>query len=657
MAKEPFVQSAAQPQAVRHRKFLFVVCFIALVATSFAFGIRAQIIGDLQIEFRLTETQKGEILGAGLWPFGISIVVFSLVLDRIGYTAGMWFAFACHAVSTIMTIYATGYEMLYWGTFLCALGNGTVEAVINPAVASMYPKKKTTMLTILHAGWPMGIVISSIIAILMGGAFSWQVKIGLILIPTVVYGLMLLRAHFPVHERVAAGVSYREMLGEAGALGIFIASYMVIMELNRVFDMGTLWQGAFLALPSLPMTILLAAIVLGYLGYTRSLGRPMYVFLLLLMIILAITELGTDAWIKELMKPSMKKVGIDAGWVLVYTAAIMMILRLCIAPIVKVLKPLGVLLVSSLFAALGIYFLSRVEGVLILLMATIYGAGQCFFWPVTLGLVAEQFPRGGALTLNAIAGVGMLGVGILGGPLLGYWQDTRIQDQLQDESALVSQFGVEKPETVYDDLMSEQARTSVLGTYRSLDQQRVNVINDRVALNRYLLNRLAEREKVELVDGELWPKYREIISEGADAGLLAELKDNGEWRTMVRAAVEHLNPSKPDAEAPTESYAEQIDYLRRKEVLGPDIELYARAKEYQQIADSVTNEARQDAMARAAILPTVMAICYLGLIVYFRVAHGGYKTVELPSAGEAPEGEHEPTAEEFEDDAERTPRE
>ena len=39
----------------------------------------------------------------------------------------------------------------------------------------------------------------------------------------------------------------------------------------------------------------------AYLAYTRSLGRPMYVFLLLVMILLAITELGTDTWIKELM--------------------------------------------------------------------------------------------------------------------------------------------------------------------------------------------------------------------------------------------------------------------------------------------------------------------------------------------------------------------
>ena len=55
--------------------------------------------------------------------------------------------------------------------------------------------------------------------------------------------------------------------------------------------------------------------------------------------------------------------------------------------------------------------------------ATIYGVGKSFFWPTMLGVLAEQFPKGGALTLNVIAGVGMLGVGVVGNPLLGAIQD------------------------------------------------------------------------------------------------------------------------------------------------------------------------------------------------------------------------------------------
>ena len=52
----------------------------------------------------------------------------------------------------------------------------------------------------------------------MGDA-SWQTKVGLILIPTIVYIIMLLPCKFPENERVAAGVSYKDMLKEIGALG------------------------------------------------------------------------------------------------------------------------------------------------------------------------------------------------------------------------------------------------------------------------------------------------------------------------------------------------------------------------------------------------------------------------------------------------------
>src|SRR5438094_5978388 len=66
--------------------------------------------------------------------------------------------------------------------------------------------------------------------------------------------------------------------------------------------------------------------------------------------------------------------------------------------------------------------------------ATLYGAGKAFFWPTTLGVVSEQFPKGGALTLNAIAGVGMISVGVLGNPLLGALQDHSLDQRLEKQN-------------------------------------------------------------------------------------------------------------------------------------------------------------------------------------------------------------------------------
>lgn len=490
-------------------QWLFMTCFVALVATSFAFLIRAFTIGDWAADFGLSPTQQGELFGAGLWPFAISIILFSLVIDRIGYGVSMAFAFACHVLSVAVTLLApmaladpatadpeavragqaAGYWVLYAGMFVAGLAAGTVEAVINPVIATVYAHNKTKWLNILHAGWPGGFVLAGLLALgmnegnplhgLTDWGSGWEVKVALLLIPTAIYGAMMLKARFPVNERVVAGVSYREMLSEVGGVGAFVSVGLIFWEIERVIR-GFYPKNAVTGeevIPflyaadsfSLPLALIPSLLVgLVFLVYTRSLGRPLFVFLLLVMILLAITELGTDSWIKELMNDPMEKsFNLDGGWVLIYSASIMVLLRLFAGPVVKLLNPVGLLLVSCLFAAGGLMFLSTAAGVAILVAATVYAIGQTFFWPTTLGLVSERFPRGGALTLNAIAGVGMLGVGILGTPLIGYIQNSHIESTLTRETP-----------TLADGVLGEPQRY-LLGEYRPVDDLKVAALDDR----------------------------------------------------------------------------------------------------------------------------------------------------------------------------------
>jgi MFS family permease len=461
MADASSTPTANQNGQGGNEKLLFWACFIALIATAFGFIIRAMIIEDWGEAFGLDETQKGEIFGVGLWPFALSIVLFSLIIDKIGYGKAMLFAFVCHASSAVITIFATGYETLYLGTFIVAIGNGTVEAVINPVVATMFPKEKTKWLNILHAGWPGGLVLGGLIMIGMPqlsnvlniDAISWQWKVGLILIPTLAYGAMMLQCKFPINERIAAGVPYKSMLQEVGIIGSIIVVGLMVREVGRVFDWDTIVQVG-----------VAAALVAGYGAYVKTLGRPLFVFLLLIMIPLAITELGTDSWITPLMEPEMKKLGLQAGWVLVYTSLIMMVLRFFAGPIVHAMSPLGLLATSSLVAATGLVFLSKAEGMAILAAATLYGFGKTFFWPTMLGVVAERFPKGGALTLNTIAGVGMMGAGIIGTALLGNIQDRTATRELQTQNP-----------TLHAEVVGQE-RLSVFGKYQPLDGEKIKAV-------------------------------------------------------------------------------------------------------------------------------------------------------------------------------------
>ena len=310
-----------------------------------------------------------------------------------------------------------------------------MEAVINPATTTMFPRNKTHYLNILHAGWPGGLVLGGILAISMSsieGDHIWRYKIGLFLIPTVIYGVMLLGQKWPVQERVAARISYREMLQEFGWGSCLIVAFFAAKALDEITR--NLFE---FALPMLVIILVTVIPTLILMFTLRSFGRPMFMFLLLVMVLLATTELGTDSWIASLMTPVLRAFGENAGnWVLVYTSFIMFVLRFFAGPIVHRINPLGLLACSAGIAAIGLLWLanSGSAALAVFLAATLYGLGKTYFWPTTLGVVSEQFPKGGALTLNAIAGLGMISVGVLGNPFLGVLQDKSLDDALHAQN-------------------------------------------------------------------------------------------------------------------------------------------------------------------------------------------------------------------------------
>jgi MFS transporter, DHA2 family, metal-tetracycline-proton antiporter len=453
--------TGVMPESAEARKS-FAVCFAALVATSFCFILRAFSIDAWGVEFGLTETQKGELAGVGLWPFAISIVLLSLIVDRVGFKVLLWFAAVCHLGGLTLILMADGYWPLYWGTFVLSLGNGAVEAGINPLIAAQFRHDKTTWLNRLHAGWPAGFVLGGMLAIALPDGTGWRMAMALILIPVLTYAIMLIPRKFPQSERVAAGVSYREMLAEAGWISALIIAVLMVMELGRVFE----WSSAV-------QWILIALMTVGYGLWARSPGRPLFIIMTLVMIPLAITELGTDSWITSMMTPVMTSMGLDARWVLVYTMALVLVLRLFAGPLVHRFSPIGLLALSAALAAVGLVLLSKTAGIMLLLAATVYGIGKAFFWPTSLGVVSEQSPRGGAITLNVVAAVGMLGAGIVGTPIIGGVQDSHMVQELTEYDS--------KNGTQLTQALTVE-RKGMLGTYTAVDpDKRAAVSGDQKA--------------------------------------------------------------------------------------------------------------------------------------------------------------------------------
>jgi MFS family permease len=219
---------------------------------------------------------------------------------------------------------------------------------------------------------------------------------------------------------------------------------------------GTVSWITALAIAAVP-TIAFAAVY-------RSFGRPLFVFLLLVMVLLATTELGVDSWITNLMTPVLAQFSQYGGlWLLLYTSAIMAVLRFFAGPIAHRISPLGLLAACAAIAATGLFWIANAGAAPLAIFAagTMYGVGKTFFWPTTLGVVTEQFPKGGAMTINAIAGVGMISVGVLGGPFLGAIQDHALDHRLKAQDPAIHA------------LVAGQASTAYLMTYQPIDRAKV----------------------------------------------------------------------------------------------------------------------------------------------------------------------------------------
>ncbi|OUX37964.1 MAG: MFS transporter [Kiritimatiellaceae bacterium TMED266] len=368
----------------QHRLWLFVASCISLLTTSMIFAIRGDISGALSAEFHLSAEMMGKIWAPAFLGFTFSIFVCGVAVDWLGmrvmhilssilFLAGLGCILVAPAPvvadgELVAGIFATpGTTLLYVGFLIMGIAQGIVEGVINPLIATVYPDKKGKMLNILHAWWPGGMIVGGLLALGLTQLDAvWQVKMGTIAVPAVIYLIMCILRPYPQTERVAAAVSFGDMVK------------------------GTL--------------------------------KPLYLLLFALMWLTAAVELGPDQWFPAMMK---ELTGMEGIIFLCYTAGLMFFIRYFGSELVHRFSPFLVLIGCSILTFVGLFWLGSLSAGastgIAFLAATIFGVGKSFFWPTMLGIVAERFPKGGALALNVMGGAGMASIAfvlpVMGGQL------------------------------------------------------------------------------------------------------------------------------------------------------------------------------------------------------------------------------------------------
>ncbi|HXX94415.1 MAG TPA: MFS transporter [Planctomycetota bacterium] len=419
-----------------NEKRLLWAGFMAILAAGVGFAVRGGIFANWGAEFGFTGAELGAIGGGGFTGFCFGIVIGGMLADKFGYGKLVILAFALHVLSAFVTFGATkgqpkdtAYTYLFWGMFIFAYANGTLEAVANPLVATLFPKNRTHYLNILHASWPAGLVLGGIVGWTLGDHWHWKMQLATYLVPTALYGLMFFGQHMPKSEASRSGLSLGEMFKDVGIAGGLVACFLLALFFGGVIGgmMGKPEIGGYIGYGIGGVLLVAVGIMTGF-----SQGSMLLFVLFIAHALVGAVELGTDGWIQNITGNLLSA---GQGKILfIWTSAVMFSLRFCANFIEKKLglSPVGILVVSAILACIGLNITSGVNSFgLAILALGVYALGKTFFWPTMLAVASDRFPKTGAIAISMMGGIGMMSAGLIGSPGLGYAKDRFSGEELQ----------------------------------------------------------------------------------------------------------------------------------------------------------------------------------------------------------------------------------
>lgn len=349
---------------VPNRSRLFWLGVLALFTAAMSASLRAAVASGLKREWidPIAPVQAGEMIGSALGSaflgFAITLFVASALLDRIGAKRILVGCGICFLLGTALIVgagaMATGmaiYHLVWSGMLLSGIGWGLAEASINPLTARLYPEETTHRLNVLHAWYPGGLIIGGLAGYLFSAALSWQTIMALVFVPAVGVVIIAATTTFPAPPKEVSNAGFGEMIGEVFRRPSFFV-----------------WFGA--------------------------------------MFLTASSELAPGQWLDVALS---NRVGMRGILLLVYVSGLMFVFRHFAGRLAGKLSNPGLLWISSLLAAIGLFLLSQAQSpVSAILASTVWGLGVCAMWPTMLASVAERYPRGGAWALGMVGSAGAL---------------------------------------------------------------------------------------------------------------------------------------------------------------------------------------------------------------------------------------------------------
>jgi len=355
------------PGRPANHRAIFWISVLALFTAALANAIRGGASEAMKQELfdPTAAARSGELIGSALGNaflgFALSLLVISPLLDKIGAKRIILFAAASFIIGPVLILLAPSagsfdavYGVLTAGMIFTGFGWGATEGSINALTTSIYPEDKTGKLNTLHAWWPAGMIAGGLLSVLLfGTGFGWRSLIALLMLPGVVLGIWVMRHEFPQTESTVSGVTFKEMMVE-------------------------------------------------------PFRHPGFWIFPAIMFLTASAELAPGAWVQVALTET---VGMQGILLMVYVSAIMFAMRHFAGPLEHRFSDMGLLCMSTIPAAIGLFLLATANSpVTALFAATLWAFGVCFMWPTMLAAVARRYPRSGSWGIGLVNFAGALAI-------------------------------------------------------------------------------------------------------------------------------------------------------------------------------------------------------------------------------------------------------
>ena len=304
----------------------------------------------------MDHAQKGMFLSAAFWGLVLAMLVSGPLADRRGFRAVLPVGAALQATGLCLISVAHSQWLALAGGISLGAGTGMADALFTPLVCTVYPRRRTRVSNLLHAFYPIGLVLTiSLILALRHWSWTWRGIFLVLAVLALPHGLAVLFLRLPTS-------SYEGPTR---------------LALRRILRKG-------------PFLLIVGGIFLA-----------------------GVTEMGPSSWLPNFVEEATHASQAIGGVGMLLFGVTMIAGRLSAAVMVERLGLRRFFVVGSVLCTASLLLAAAPVGtVFTISWLCVLGFGVAGFWPTILACAGDRFPQAGASMYSLLSASGCFGAAV-----------------------------------------------------------------------------------------------------------------------------------------------------------------------------------------------------------------------------------------------------